>query len=189
MVCIRGRLQAALYFPSRRAVRRRHAPSTLPRRLRLMLTPPPQHPPSNSRAPIEPPHQQCAPSQKHSTLQQHHHTTPTPRPESHAARAPTFTHVLQFQYTRCDVPFPSGSQLFKHGKYSFSYQIDSFSVVQNTAPSHQSYTQSPAPGPPASARDPHPQLFRPPRSLTPPPFRPRPSVPHNPFPLPSPLPQ
>eukprot|EP00326_Haptolina_ericina_P005063 CAMPEP_0181201878 /NCGR_PEP_ID=MMETSP1096-20121128/18536_1 /TAXON_ID=156174 ORGANISM="Chrysochromulina ericina, Strain CCMP281" /NCGR_SAMPLE_ID=MMETSP1096 /ASSEMBLY_ACC=CAM_ASM_000453 /LENGTH=260 /DNA_ID=CAMNT_0023292339 /DNA_START=202 /DNA_END=982 /DNA_ORIENTATION=- len=46
------------------------------------------------------------------------------------------------------------------------------SVVQDTAPSHQSYTQSPAPSPHASARDPHPQLFRPPRSPAPPPFRP-----------------
>ena len=78
---------------------------------------------------------------------QHHHTRHNSNTTPRIARGPTFTHVLQFRYTRCDVPFPSGLR---------QSALQAPSVVQTTAPSHQSYTQSPAPGPPASARDPHP---------------------------------
>ena len=142
----RGRLQAALCLHSRRAFRRWHAPSPLPRRPRLMPPRPPEHPPSvlpNTplAARAAPPAMRTQSKAQHIATTPPHNSSTTPR----IARGPTFTRDLQFRYTRCDVPFPLRSQPVKHLQSCKTQHLQS-PVLH----------QPPAPSPPASASDPPP---------------------------------
>ena len=94
---------------------------------------------------------QCAPSQKHSTLQQHHHTTPTPLPGSHAAR-----HSLM----SCSFGTPAVTCPSRQAASSSSRQAPS--VVQNTAS-----TQSPVLHPVTSTRPSRKRTRSPPPALPP----------------------